>query len=243
MTRLFAVLLMILLIPAFASADIYVKSSNHTDPVSVAGQNQPAKDTVTEQWIGDGKVAAISAANTMILDLAKNVQYIVNHKTKTYIETPLPMDLASLLPPELSGMLQSLKMTATVTPANTKRTVGTRSCSEYDVSLTMSILPLKVKVCATTDVPFDIKRYTEKILPSLQKVQMIGLDDASIKELAKIEGMWIASDTSAEMMGAKIHSTMEVTEITEKSAPAGIYSVPAGYTKQDKLSLQDLQNQ
>jgi hypothetical protein len=107
----------------------------------------------------------------------------------------------------------------------------------------MSIIPLKLKVCATTDVPFDLKYYTEKIQPSMQKSQMIGLDDASLKELGKIEGFWIASDTSAEMMGAKIHSTMEVTEITEKPAPAGVYSVPAGYTKQDKLSLQDLQNQ
>ena len=243
MRRLFAVLLTILLIPALASADVYIKSKNHTDPVSVAGQNQPAKDTITEQWISDGKVAVISAANTMIMDLTKNIEYIVNHKTKTYVEAALPMDLSSLLPPEMAGMLQSLKMTAAVAPANTKRTVGTRSCDEYDVTLTMSILPLKLKVCSTTDVPFDLKNYTEKIQPGMQKSQMIGLDDASLKELSKIKGLWIASDTSAEMMGAKIHSTMEVTEITEKPAPAGVYSIPAGYTKQDKLSLQDLQNQ
>ncbi|GAI78887.1 unnamed protein product, partial [marine sediment metagenome] len=33
----------------------------------------------------------------------------------------------------------------------------------------------------------------------------------------------------------------EVSEITEKSAPAGIYSVPEGYTKKDKFSMMDLQ--
>lgn len=234
---------MILVVPTFASADIYIKSKTHTDPVSAAGQTQPAKDTVSEQWIGDGKVSVISATNTMILDLAKNIQYIVNHNSKTYVETTLPMDLASLLPSEMAGMIQGLKMTAAVTPANSKRTVGARSCDEYDVSLTMSILPLKIKVCATTDVPFDLKNYNEKVQSSLLKSQMIGLDEASLKELGKIEGFWIATDTTAETMGIKIHSSMEVAEISDKPAPAGVYSVPSGYTKQEKLSLQDLQTQ
>jgi hypothetical protein len=242
MKKLFAVFLMILAVPTFA-ADIYMKSKSHTDPVSVAGQNQPAKDTVTEQWIGDGKVAVITATSTTVMDLTKNVQYIVNHKTKSYVETALPLDIASLLPPEMAGLAQSMKMTAKVTPTNNKRTVGTRSCDEYDVSLTMSILPIKLKVCATTDVPFDIRNYTEKVQSGMLRMQMLGLDDASLKELEKIEGLWILTETTGETMGIKIHTTMEVTEITQKPAPDGIYSVPSGYTKQDKLSIQDLQNQ
>jgi hypothetical protein len=143
----------------------------------------------------------------------------------------------------MAGLLQSIKMTATVAPTNNKKTIGTRACNEFDVSLTLSVIPLNLKVCATTDVPFDIKNYREKIQPSMQKSQMIGLDDASLKELGKIDGMWLSSETTGETMGIKIHTTMEVTEITQKPAPDGIYSVPSGYTKQDKLSIQDLQNQ
>jgi hypothetical protein len=34
-----------------------------------------------------------------------------------------------------------------------------------------------------------------------------------------------------------------VTEISTKPAPAGVYAVPAGYTKQDKLTMQDFAGQ
>jgi hypothetical protein len=71
---------------------------------------------------------------------------------------------------------------------------------------------------------------------------MMGIDDASIKELSKIKGFWIAQEMNGEAMGAKIHQKTEVVEITSKPAPAGVYSVPSGYTKQDTLSMQELQN-
>jgi hypothetical protein len=41
------------------------------------------------------------------------------------------------------------------------------------------------------------------------------------------------------MMGAKIHTTSEVVEITQKGAPAGVYSVPAGFAKRDKLTMEE----
>jgi hypothetical protein len=47
---------------------------------------------------------------------------------------------------------------------------------------------------------------------------------------------------NAEIMGAKMHNTTEVVEIGNKTAPASVYAVPAGYTKKDKLSMQDMQN-
>jgi hypothetical protein len=243
MKKLLAVLALILMISTFAVADIYVKSKNHTDPISVMGTDQPATDTVSEQWIGDGKVAIISPANTMILDLNQKVINIVNHKAKTYVSAPLPLDLASLLPSQLAGALASIKMAAVVTPTGNKKTYGTRSCDEYSVALTVSMMPLTIKVYASTDVPFDYKNYVEKVQISMIKSQLIGIDDASIKELGKIQGFWIATETNADLMGAKIHQSTEVIEMTSKPAPAEIYTVPAGYTKQDSLSLQDLQGQ
>jgi len=44
-----------------------------------------------------------------------------------------------------------------------------------------------------------------------------------------------------EMMGQKMHTSTEVMEISKKNAPAGTYSVPAGFTKQDKLSTKQMQ--
>jgi hypothetical protein len=55
----------------------------------------------------------------------------------------------------------------------------------------------------------------------------------------KIEGFQVANEMTMEMMGNKINTTTEVVEIAKKTPPAGVYSVPAGYTKNDKLSMQD----
>ena len=42
------------------------------------------------------------------------------------------------------------------------------------------------------------------------------------------------------VMGANMKVTTQVAEITQKDAPAGVYSVPAGFTKKESLSLQDM---
>ena len=243
MKKLLVVFLLILTIPTFAAADVYIKDKNHTDPISSGDQNQPARDTITEQWISEGKVALITAAKTTIMDFEKNVEYIINHKAKTYIQASFPLDFNSLLPPEMAGLIQPIQTTAAVTPTGKKKIFGTRSCDEYDVVLKVVTIPIKLKVYATTDVPFDIHKYKQRVQASMLKSQMMGLDDASIKELDKIDGWWIATETFSEAMGIKGHSTWEVMEITEKPAPAGIYSVPSGYTRHDKFSKEDLQGQ
>jgi len=233
--------LMILALASFAAADIYVKSKVHSDPISIMGQSQPAQDSFSEQWIGDSQFAMLSEKNSSVLDLNKNVLYIINHKAKTYIEAPLPFDFSSILPSQMAAMMSSMmKMTVTVAPTGQKKTIGEWKCDEYDVTMNMMMMPMKMKVYATTEVPFDLKGYMEKVYGTSLKTQF-RMDEASVKEMMKIKGFWIASETNMEMMGAKIHTTTEVVEISKKTPPAGVYGVPAGYTKQAKLSMQDMQ--
>jgi len=52
MKKLFVIIFIVLALAAFSMADIYIKSKVHTDPMSMMGQNTPATDTVSEQWIG-----------------------------------------------------------------------------------------------------------------------------------------------------------------------------------------------
>ena len=188
MKNFIAVLSLILLTSSFAAADGYVKMKNHTDPLSIMGQNQPASDTVTEQGIGNGKMANVSPDSTTILDLEKNAIYMVNHASKTYVAATLPLDFSKLLPPEIAPMLQSMKRTLKVAPAGNKKTIGTRSCDEYDVDMNMAMMPMKLKMYTSTNVPFDYKNYMEKFYSTLIKSQMMGIDDASIGELKKING-------------------------------------------------------
>jgi hypothetical protein len=83
MKKLFVFFSLVLLLAAFASADIYIKSKTHTDAFAVMGQNQPAKDETTEQWMGDDKFVTITPAMSIVVDTKKNILYWINHGNKT----------------------------------------------------------------------------------------------------------------------------------------------------------------
>jgi len=225
---------------SLSAADFYVKAKNHSDPVTMMGQTQPATDTISETWISDNMVAMKTGDTGMIIDLNKKMYYMVNYGDKSYVETTLPLDLAKILPPEASAMMGMMTMTATVTPTAETKKIGQWNCKGYDMTVSIMGMPMKTKVWASTDVPFDTAKFAEKFMGVLAKGQM-RLDDASLKELLKIKGYQIATEMDAEMMGARIKATMEVVEISQKNAPAGTYAVPAGFKKNATMSMADLQ--
>ncbi len=242
MKKALTVFSLILVLAVAASADIYVKTKSHTDAFAMMGQNRPAKDDINEQWFNDNQFAAITPEMTIVVDLKKNTVDLINNKQKTYIESSLPFDFASIVDPQMAQMMsQMMKMTVTVAPTGQAKTIGQWKCDGYDVTINMMMMPVKISVWAATDVPFDLAKF-QNLYMSVMKAQM-RLDDASVKEMMKVKGYWIASDTSMEVMGTKMHITSEVVEISKKAAPSGVYEVPAGYTKKDKLSMQDMQNQ
>ncbi|MFZ2055056.1 MAG: DUF4412 domain-containing protein [Candidatus Aminicenantales bacterium] len=240
MKKLSIFMSLLLVLSAFAGADVYIKSKTHTDAFAVMGQSQPAKDETTEQWLGDDKFATITPAFTIIVDLKKNMLYWVNNGNKTYVESPLPFDITNLLDAQMAQMMsQMMKMTVTVAPTGQTKTVGQWKCSGYDVAINMMMMPMKMSVWASTAVPFDVEQFM-KLYINVIKATM-RLDDAAVQEMMKVKGYWIATEMNAEIMGAKMHNTTEVVEISKKTPPASVYSVPAGYTKKDKLSMEELQ--
>jgi hypothetical protein len=221
------------------SADIYVKSKSHTDAMAIMGQNTPAKDDVSEQWISENALAQIGKDQGFVINLKKNMMYIINYGSKSYVETTLPLDYAKLLPPQMAAMAGMMAMTATVTPGNETKKVGNWNCSLYNMNLSVMGMAMPMKVWDSTDVPFDTAKYAS-LFANLMKGQM-RLDDASVKEFQKIKGFQIATEMNADIMGAKMHTSSEVMEIAVKAAPAGVYEAPAGFTKKDKLSMDEIQ--
>jgi hypothetical protein len=236
MKKFFAMTVLVLMAALALSADVYVKQKSHTDAI----MGQPARDDVMEQWIGENAFATVSPDQSFIVDLKKNVVYMIYHKSKTYVESALPLDFSKLLPPEMAAMAGMMKMTATVSPTAETKKVGQWNCKGYDVTMTMMGMPMNMRIWASMDVPFDVNQFNAKIWGNVLKGQMM-LDDASVKEMMKIQGFQIASALSGDMMGVKINTTTEVLEITKKTPPANVYAPPAGYAKKDKLSAEDLQ--
>lgn len=237
MKKAFIAMMVVLTASLLLPADVYIKTNVHTDAFEMMGQKQPAKDEVTEQWVNNSQLFNKQGERVTILDMNKNVMYIVNLKEKSYVETPLPLDMAKLLPPEAAQMASMMKMTVKVAPNGQSKKIGQWNCSGYDVDMNMMMMQMKMIIWASTDVPFDWKMFS-KMYTNVSKMQF--MDDASIAEFAKIKGFQIGSEMSMDMMGSKMMVVSQVVEISQKPAPAGLYSVPAGFTKEKTLSMKDM---
>ena len=233
---LFAVVL-VLAIALLLPADVYIKTSVHTDAFEMMGQKQPAKDEIMEQWMGNNQLVNKTGDKIMIMDMNKKMMFIVNPKDKTYVETALPLDMSKLVPKEAASMLSMMKVTVKVTPNGQTQKINKWNCTGYDVDMNMMMMQMKMKIWATTEVPFDWKAFS-KMYANVSKMQF--MDDAAIAELMKVTGYQVASEMSMDMMGSKLKVTSQVVELAQKPAPAGIYEVPAGFTKKATLSLEDM---
>lgn len=234
-------LLMLMTVPA-VQADMYIRARASTDPINAYGQNIPAREMIIEQWIGDDFYYQKSEETLSYLyDLKKNKIYLILHRTKSYLELTPPIDFASLLPDEFSQMAQALEqITISVKPTGETRTINNLKCQGYEVEITVLMMPTLMKVWASEEIPSNLKNFTEKIWPELLKLQLRGNDTVK-SEMAKIKGLWMAYETRMQTMGLEISSRYQVEEISKKTPPAGIYTVPADFKKKDKLSMEDLQ--
>lgn len=237
MKKALLALIVVLAAALLLPADVYIKTNVRTDAFEMMGQKQPAKDEVTEQWVNNSQLFNKQGERVTILDMKKNVMYIINLKEKSYVETALPLDMAKLLPPEAAQMAAMMKVTVKVTPNGQSKKIGQWNCSGYDVDMNMMMMKMKMAIWASTDVPFDWKVFS-KMYTNVSKMQF--MDDASIAEFAKIKGFQIGSEMSMDMMGSKMKVVSQVVEISQKPAPAGLYSVPAGFTKEKSLSMKDI---
>lgn len=227
----FVVLLTLVSLPL--AADVFIQQKSHTD----AFMGQPAKDAVNTIWIADDKFAMVSDEMTIIVSLPDKKMYWVNHGNKSYVPMDLPLDLSKYFPPQLQQMMQGTKIE--VNPSGDTKTIGKWKCEGYDVTMNIMMMTMKQKVWASTDVGFDWQAYNEKLMPMFTQA-LFRLGEESVNEFMKIKGFQIRTEMSMDMMGQSMNQWSEVQEISKKSAPAGTYSPPAGYTKKDKFEMGDM---
>jgi len=225
MKRIALIVTLVVLITAFLGADVYIKQIQKTG----AFMGQQAKEVTNEIWLGNNKMATNSPEMSMVMDVAGKKIFLISHANKTYVETDLPLDMTKLMPAQLAGMMKG--MTVTIQPNGQTKKVGNWNAKGFDFNMTMMGMNMKMTMWASKDVPFDWKKYSD-MSGELYKAIFKG-GESFIKEFEKMDGYPVASEMS--MIGANVEMT--TVEISEKSPGAGVYSVPAGYTKTDKLSM------
>jgi hypothetical protein len=226
----------------FVHADVYIKQNTHTDAFEVMGQSQPAKDVINHMWLADNKMASLSEDQSFIIDLEKNVVFWINGQKKSYIQMDLPLDISKYLPEQAAAMMTNMNISVDVQPTGATESISGKTCEKYDVTMTiimMMTMEMKMKIWATEDVPFDWRKFQDKMIQMFSPTMPLGED--ALNAFKQIKGWQMRSEMTMNMMGTDMKTLQEVLEITEKNAPAGTYTVPEGYTKQDKFSLEDMQ--
>lgn len=235
-------LICLLIVLAFGTsaqaADVYIKQISHTDAFSMQGREMPVQDNVIHMWMGSDKMMVEMPQQKIVIDLGKEVMLWINHQNKSYVEMTLPLEPEKYFPAQMMQMMENIEVTVTATGEVQK--IGEWECEGYEMSMSFMMMNMQQTIWASKNVPFDWKDYMEKMLPKLTQATMY-LGEDSFKELMKIQGFQIKTETSMEVMGNEVKSWQEVQEIVKQTPPDGTYTVPEGYTKKDKLDLTDIQ--
>ena len=229
--------LLSLLVGLSYGADTYIKQVIKNKAYVLEGQEHAAREDIIETWIGKNRLAKHGQGRSLIVLLDKKIIYFIDHVQKFYVEMTVPVDIHQYFPEALEQLMR--QVTVSVIPTEEFQKFEKRECRMYEVDIDSFMISMKMRVWATLDVPFDRKFYLEEMFPELVKVTYL-LNDSAAAELLNIEGFHYRTEMALTFMGAEMESIQEIVEMDRKAAPAGTYTVPEGFTKQDKLSSADL---
>jgi beta-lactamase regulating signal transducer with metallopeptidase domain len=219
--------------------DIYMREVYRTDSYFLWILMDSDMTNVAETWIGNQKVVYSEKGDNynrkVILDLEKNSIVFINHRAKTYVEATLPLDRSSILSEELKWQHLERPTSGRIDKTNKTRLIKDKKCDEYDVVYwdmrgEKRFNRRAFKVWATTDVPFNLNLYYQMLM----NLREVGNRDKTLRnELKKLKGIQMKLEMkSSRFIFSKMYIT-ELTELTRKEPPEGLYSVPSDYTKKE----------
>ena len=231
-TRWIAALAVVAL-AAPAAADKVITLKSHTDAMQMMGQSTPAKDEVHKYWFGKDTIRYDAGDLSTVINFGASKLFYIRHDEKTFSTIDLPIDFKKLVPPEMAPMMEQMssmmQAKATVEPTGKSGSYAGYDCKFYKVDISMAMMTTSMNSCVTKTLPVDFTRYRElveaqaEMFPNMQWM----------KELTKLEGFPVHSDTTTTMMGKSFGSSQELQSVEDATPPAGNYAPPAGYSEKE----------
>lgn len=227
-----AALALAALAAAPAAADRLLTLKSHTDAMQVMGQNTPAQDDIHHYWFGSDAIRQDTGAVSTIIRFDQKKMIWINHDEKTYSTLDLPIDFKKLVPPEMAPMMEQMMGmmggSAKVAPSDKAGSFGGFACKYYKVDVSMAMMNMAMDMCLSDKMPVDYQRY-QTLLDSQSEMLP---SSKWMKELSKIPGFPVRTDSTTTVMGKSFKGYQELVSSEEKAAPAGTYEPPAGYKEQ-----------
>jgi len=232
-----------LLAGSTAGADVYIKETNRTESY-VLGFRTAAKNVrPTELWMSETRIAYLTPGRTFIVNLDTQTFTVVNTESRTYVESPLPVDLSAILSKDVQERYEVWHRTGKVSETGKTEEILGKTANEYEIEFWEDDNGKKsneqsARVWATTDVDFDWKRIDD-LLDPLRVI--LNRDETLRAELHEIEGVQLKSEWWTGWFGKGQKHLTEVVEIAlDRDPPKGVYTPPADCKKKERLTRKDL---
>jgi len=235
--------LLVLSVAGAASADTHITFEKHVEGWYSNGVNHPEQTSVYHMWIGKGKLAYITDTASVLINTNDKTMAVAFPGSRTYAQTSLPMKWATLVPAEILPFIEKYPLTGTISKGKERKKIGKWPCRRYRADAWIDYQGSRVNETAatmwvTTKVPFNWKK-----LPGLiRDLRKWGnYSDDLIAQYATVKGFAVRTEIEHFSHGFTYAETHAVKSINKEKPPAGLYSVPEGFTKKDQLTIQDLQ--
>jgi hypothetical protein len=224
----FAALATLAALPAFAE-DLTIVSTVKL------GDHQ----ATSTQYLTADRARTATGDVDVIVEYATGRIVQINHKNKEYSETSLAE--LSAQAQQATAKLQAMPAFAqklmggavgqiTVTKGTTTRKIAGYDCTQYTLAMGDDMV-FDLWVTPALELPMQ--------LVEAQKAPFVAMGPAGRKlvamfdEMKKIKGVSLATSMSYKIMGPKVNTLTEATEVRRGPIPASTFAIPADYKKKD----------
>ncbi|MCP4221417.1 MAG: hypothetical protein GY765_42720 [bacterium] len=223
---------------------MYIKQRIHTEPYYDYGRQRPEVTAFKEIWFNGVQMAIKAYGLKVIVDTAKNKMWVSDIEKKYTLEADLPLKSTVVLDKKLQGVLKDYRMDGKVQPTEKAGQVDKRTCTIYQVKIWRGTegdhsFEGESENWYTSDTPFDLKKFNA-VMNLFTPLENCDLKESFNRQLCDVNGFLMKSAKTRYTSSATIKSDFLVTEISKVDAGSDTFTVPAGLTKKEALSLQDL---
>ncbi len=196
------------------------------------GGNEPM---TTTQYLTADRARTSNGDTDTIVEYGPGRLIMIDNKKKEYTETTFDEMTASLRKMDeefskLPGFVQKSMGGAvgqvTIQKGTATRKIAGYDCNQYTLSMGQDMV-FDIWAAPALEVPV---KYTESMKSRYAAMGPMGRRfSAMFDEMAKIKGYPLSFGMSYKMMGKKLDTVTEATDVKKGPIPASVFAIPAGY--------------
>jgi hypothetical protein len=200
--------------------------------------------SMEESWYTSNQATLAERNLTFILDREIGRFTIINPHRRSYVETALPVERTSVLSTEVRQFLEGRKTEGQLELLGKTKEILGRVCDGFrlitwDAYGNEQSNRRENMVWVSSNAPFDVELFNEAIV-GVRRLISTNEEFLQQEMRERMKGLQLGIETETYRFPWKKRYVMRMVELAPKIPPAGIFSVPKGFTRHQTLEMEDL---